>query len=86
MKLKFRAEKKDVIAFGIICLFLLFLIAVIISNFESLINYGVPIGLNPIPAFYPENITATLLIWFVVIATALGASGSYFFTREKGFG
>ena len=86
MKLKFRAEKKDVVAFFVICIFLLFLIAVIISNFESILQYGVPSGLNPLPAFYPESITATLIIWFALVATALGASGSYFFTREKGFG
>ena len=86
MKLKFRAEKKDVIAFAVICGFLLYLVAVLLLNFLSLKNDGVPWGLNPFPAFFPENIVATLLFWLVTVAALFGSTSSYFFEREKGFG
>ena len=38
MKLYFRAEKKDIIAFAAICGFMLYLIAVLTLNFKSLLN------------------------------------------------
>ena len=86
MKLKFRAEKKDVIAFAVIALFLLYLICVLLLNFKSLLNDGVPWGLNPFPAFLPSNILATLLFWIATIGFLFASTSSYFFTREKGFG
>ena len=86
MKLKFRAEKKDIIAFAVICVFMLYLVAVLILNFQSLLNDGVPWGLNPIPAFFPSNILATLVFWIIFVGFLFGSTNSYFFTREKGFG
>ena len=86
MKLKFRAEKKDVIAFSVICGFLLYLVAVLLLNFLSIKNDGVPWGLNPFPAFLPENIVATLMFWLVTVGILFGSTSSYFFEREKGFG
>ena len=86
MKLYFRAEKKDIIAFAIICGFMLYLIAVLTLNFKSLLNDGVPWGLNPFPAFFPANIVQTLVFWLLSIAFLFGSTSSYFFTREKGLG
>ena len=86
MKFKFRAEKKDVIAFAVICGFLLYLVAVLLLNFLSIKNDGVPWGLNPFPAFLPENIIATLMFWLVTVGILFGSTSSYFFEREKGFG
>ena len=86
MKLYFRAEKKDIIAFAVLCFFMLYLVAVLILNFESLLNEGIPWGLNPIPAFFPSNIVGTLTFWFVSVAFLFTTTSSYFFTREKGFG
>ena len=51
MKLKLRADKNDLIAFGAVCLFLLFVIAVCLLNVTSLLQKGVPTGLNPIVCF-----------------------------------
>ena len=51
MKLKFRAEKKDIIAFIAVSLFILYLICVFVLNFSFFINEGTPWGLNPFPAF-----------------------------------
>ena len=86
MKLKFRADKKDVIAFAVICGFMLYLVAVLLLNFESLLNDGVPWGLNPIPAFFPNYILGTLTFWIASVAFLFGSTSKYFFDREKGFG
>ena len=86
MKLKLRASKNDLIAFGCVSVFLLYIIAVCILNVNSLIANGVPSGLNPIGAFMPRYIVPTLGIWVAAIATLIGSSSSYFFSFEKGFG
>ena len=86
MKLKFRAERKDVIAFFIVAFFVLFIIAVCVSNVVSIINYGVPSGLDFISTLSGNTITLTLIIWLVVVASVFGSTSTYFFEREKGFG
>ena len=86
MKLKFRAEKKDVIAFAVVCLFILYLIAIVLLNFQSILSDGVPWGLNPFPAFLPDKIIPTLVFWIIAIGFLFGSTSSYFFEREKGFG
>lgn len=86
MKLKFRAEKKDVIAFACVALFMLYLVAVCVLNITSILQEGTPWGLNPIPAFFPQYIVSTLVFWFVSVAFLFTTTSSYFFTREKGFG
>lgn len=86
MKLRFRAEKKDVIAFACVTVFMLYLVAVCIMNVKSIINDGTPWGLNPLPAFGPEYIITTLSFWFISVAFLFASTSSYFFTREKGIG
>lgn len=86
MKLKLRADKNDLIIFGVVCLFLLYVIAACIANVTSIIQNGYPTGLNPIYAFYPSKIVTTLGIWIAAVATLIGSSSSYFFSWEKGFG
>lgn len=86
MKLKFRAEKKDIIAFIAVSLFILYLICVFVLNFSFFINEGTPWGLNPFPAFGSKYIGVTLMFWIASIGFLLASTGSYFFTREKGFG
>ena len=86
MKLKFRAEKKDIAAFVIVGLFVLFIVALCVANVTSIINDGVPAGINIFYAFTPNNIGTTLIVWIALIGVAFGANSSYFFEREKGFG
>lgn len=86
MKLKFRAEKKDVIAFACVAFFMLYLVAVCILNVSFIVQEGTPWGLNPFLAFTPRYIISTLLFWFFSIAFLFASTSSYFFTREKGFG
>ena len=85
MKLKFRAEKKDVIAFVVVALFIFFLIAVCVANIVSILNDGVPAGLN-LFKLDGSSFVLTLLIWIAVVGTVFGSTSSYFFEREKGFG
>ena len=86
MKLKFRAEKKDVAAFVIVALFVLLIVAICVANLTSIINDGVPAGLNIFLAFTRTAAPLTIIIWIALIGVAFGANTSYFFEREKGFG
>ena len=63
LKLKFRAEPQDILIFIIFAIFLLFIIALGVLNLSSLAQEGVFHGLNPLPAFDPEHIFATLLFY-----------------------
>ena len=86
MKLKFRAEKKDVIAFACVAGFMLYLVAICVLNVSFIVQEGTPWGLNPFLAFTPKYIVTTLVLWFVSIAFLFASTSSYFYTREKGFG
>ena len=86
MKLRFRAEKKDVIAFACVAGFMLYLVAICVLNVSFIVQEGTPWGLNPILAFTPKYIVTTLVLWFVSVAFLFSSTSSYFFTREKGFG
>lgn len=86
MKLKFRADLKDIVIFLIFCLVLLYLIAIAVLNLNSVAVDGTFRGLNPFPAFTSEFITATLLFYVLALVAILTACSSYFFEREEGFG
>ena len=86
MKLKFRADTKDVVIFLIFCVVLLYFIAVAVINIHSFAIDGVFTGLNPFPAFAPDLIIATLVLYFLSLIALMLACSSYFFEREEGFG
>ena len=86
MKLKFRAEKKDFIIFGIFCLVLLYLVAIALLNVVSFLSDYTFWGLNPLPAFGPDYIAATLIFFFFALAGIFFSVQSYFFERDKGIG
>ncbi|MDD3392817.1 MAG: type IV secretory system conjugative DNA transfer family protein [Bacilli bacterium] len=86
MKLKFRAEPKDFLIFAIFAVVLLYLVAIGVLNVGAFARDGEFFGFNPFPAFTGEYITATLVFYFVVLATIITSVSSYFFEREKGFG
>ena len=86
MKLKIRAEKKDVIAFVLMSVFVLLIIALCVSNVLSILHDGVPAGLNIFKEFNGSSFALTMVIWIAVIGTVFGSTSSYFFEREKGFG
>lgn len=86
MKLKFRAEPKDVVIFIMFAIFLLYLVAIAILNLHSLTVESRFWGLNPFPAFFPEYIAATLVFYLLALVGLAMTVSSYFFDREKGFG
>ena len=86
MKLKFRAEPKDILYFVLFMIFLFYLIAVGVGNITSLAKYGEFVGFNPIPGLLPENIFSTILFYIVAFGAILMLVSSYFFDREVGFG
>lgn len=86
MKLKFRAEPKDILIFVVFCIVLLYFVAIAVLNISSFADTGLLHGLNPFPAFSPEYIGATLLFFIGALVAIFTSVSSYFFDREKGFG
>ena len=86
MKLKFRAEKKDVIAFIAMSIFVFLIIALCVSNVLSILHDGVPSGINIFKGLTGSSFALTFVIWIAVVGTIFGSSSSYFFERDKGFG
>ena len=86
MKLKFRADKDDVMIFIVFAIFLLYIVAIGVVNLNSFATEGYFSGLNPLPAFTPRFLWITLLIYFVALIGMLVSVKSYFFEMEKGIG
>lgn len=86
MKLKFRAEPKDILIFVIFCIALLYFCAIAVLNLSSFAQEGIFHGLNPFPAFASDTIGATFLFFFMALALIFTSVSSYFFDREKGIG
>ena len=86
MKLRFRAEPQDILIFIIFAIFLLFIIALGVLNLSSLAQEGTFHGLNPLPAFEPEYLLATLIFYFIALIGLFISVSSYFFERDDGFG
>ena len=84
--MKFSAEPKDVIIFGIFCVFLLLLCSLVVVNASYLANFGYFYGLNPFKGFAPKYIAATFILFFLALIGIFTAVSSYFFDRESGFG
>ena len=86
MKLKFRAELKDIVIFLIFCVVLLYFIAIAVLNINSFYVDGIFYGLNPIKAFSSEFLLVTLTFYILAVGAILIGSSSLFFEREEGFG
>ena len=93
MKLKFRADKKDFIAFLWASLLLLVIVAMCVKNFYHITSDYAPTeqtgfkwSFNFIPAFFPPYLGYTLIFWLVGLALLIASVSSHFFSREKGFG
>ena len=86
MKLKFRADKDDVMIFIVFAIFLLYIVAIGVVNLHSFATEGYFSGLNPFPAFTPRFLWITLIVYFVALIGMLISVKSYFFEMEKGIG
>lgn len=91
MKLKFRAEKKDVVAFIWACVLLLLIVSICVYNLKDVTNEAevarrTGISLNPISGLIPPYLGYTIVFWLVSIIILTASVSSHFFEREKGFG
>ena len=86
MKLKFKAEKKDIIIFVIFAIALFYLVAIAVLNVLSFIGDSTFHGLNPLPAFTPEYFAPTMVFYIAALIAVFTSVSGYFFEREKGFG
>ena len=78
MKLKFRADKKDIVIFLIFLVVLLYLIAIAVVNIHSVATESVFAGLNPLPAFAPDLLLTTLMFFILAVVAILTACSSYY--------
>ena len=93
MKLKFRAEHKDFVAYAWACLLLLVIVALCVRNLYHVTDAGTStttetLGwtFNFIPAFFPPYLGYTILFWILAVVLLTASVSSHFFTMEKGFG
>lgn len=86
MKLKFKADATDVLIFVIFAIFLLYIVCLGVLNFPALALEGHFYGLNPLPAFAPNRILATLVFYLLFLGSIFMSVSSYFFDRESGIG
>lgn len=95
MKLKFRAERKDFIAYLWVCLLLLVVVALLVVNFYHAANDGMNITgteeklswtFNFIKGFFPPYLLYTLLFWVLAVVILTASVSNRFFTTEKGIG
>ena len=86
MKFKFRADPEDLLIFGAFAIFLLYIVSIGVVNLSTFATEGHLSGLNPLPAFTPRYIGATLTFYILCLAGLFISVSSYFFDREKGFG
>ncbi len=86
MKFKFRADPEDLMIFCIFAVFLLYIVSIGVVNVHTFASEGHLSGLNPFPAFGPDYIFSTLVIYFMALLGLFASVSSMFFEREKGFG
>ena len=84
--MKFNVEKKDLIIFGIFCVFLLYICCIGVLNASTLATEGRFYGLLPFEAFTGKYIGTTLVLFVLALLGIFGATSSYIFDRESGFG
>ena len=93
MKLKFRADRKDVIAFLWACLLLLVVVSMCVVNFYHTGSTGnmpevdgFKWTFNFVKGFFPPYLGYTIIFWVLSIILLTASVSSHFYSREKGFG
>ncbi len=86
MKLKFRAEKKDIKIFIIFCIVLLYLVAIALCNIVSFLGENELSGFNPLPAFSKEYFAPTMVFYTLALIFTITSVKDHFFERESGIG
>ena len=86
MKLKFRADKKDIKIFIIFCIVLLYLVAIALCNVVSFLSENEFSGFNPLPAFSKEYFAPTMVFYTLALIFTITSVKDRFFERESGLG
>ena len=86
MKLKFRAEPRDVLIFVIFCIILFYFVGIGVINALSFINEGILVGLSPFPIFTREYFAPIMVFYLIALIAVFTSVSSYFFDREEGIG
>ena len=93
MKLKFRADHKDVVAFIWACLLLLIVVSMCVVNFYHVSTGSAVSGsdelrwtFNFVKGLFPPYLGYTLIFWILSIVLLVVSVSSHFYTREKGSG
>lgn len=86
MKLKVRATPKDMASFAGFSVVLLYFVAIVVLNINSLATEGEIAGFNPIPAFMGENFPKTMIVFLLILIILIMSVSSSIFNREKGIG
>ena len=81
MRLRYRAETKDVIIFMIFSFVWLLVVSLAVVNVSAFIN-DEPFTLNLFLGFTPKNLAATLIFFFAGIIAAFVGVKSFFFEKE----
>jgi len=85
MKLRFRADTKDVIIFLIFAIVWLFVVSLAVTNVSAFLN-GESFTINLFLGFSPNNLAATVIFFFAGIIAAFAGVKSVFFEKEDSSG
>ena len=81
MRMRFRAETKDVVIFLIFAILWLVIISLTVANVSAFLNEE-SFTLNFLLGFTAENIAATLVLFFVGIVAVFAGVKSFFLEKE----
>ena len=85
MRLKFRADLKDVIIFSIFAVAWLLIVSVAVTNVSAFLN-GDEFTLNPLLGFSKQNLAATMVFFIVGLIAAFAGVKSIFLEKEDSVG
>ena len=86
MKLKLRADKKDILIFLVFIIFCFYIISIGVLNTFSILEDGEVHGMNPLPIFTSDKFIIVLILFTAVLIFSVASVSSHFFEREKGVG
>ena len=86
MKLKIRIDSEDLMMFVVFAIFLLYIVAILVVNLSTFATDGYFAGPNPLPAFTPKYLPATITFYILAVGGLFVSVSSYFFEWDKGFG
>ena len=81
MRMRFRAETKDVVIFGIFAVVWLFVVSLAVTNVSAFINQE-SFTLNILKGFSAENIALTLILFVIGIVAVFAGVKSFFLEKD----